>query len=161
MISNQRIAWNRDRPNFTEFERCFLNLVHQYLMQVEENVSADYKEASISRQFPQVLSQLGVIVLTSEAQVKYLTRRGEQLLSQYFPYYESYSLPELLEHWFKHQISLFMYQEKVLFPCFLLHIEQEQRQLLVRLSSSQIREQYLTFFQKNSYTKHQGCSALV
>ena len=148
MILNQRMTWSRDLLNFTECERCFLNLVHQYLMQIEENAPVHNQEQPIFIQLQQVFGQLGAIVMTPEAQVKHLTQRAEQLLSQYFPRYESYSLPEPLKHWFKHQISLLMYRSKVSFPCFSFHVEQAGRQLLVRLSSSQIKEQYLILLEE-------------
>ena len=148
MTLNQRILWSCDRLDFTECERCFLNLVHQYLMQKDEIAPIYNNEQKILTEFKQVFNRLGAIFVTPEAQVKSLTQRGEQLLSQYFPYYESHSLPESLQRWFKHRISLLTSKRKLPFPYFPLHIEQPGKQLLIRLNANPIREQYLILLEE-------------
>ncbi|WP_222427046.1 helix-turn-helix transcriptional regulator [Hyella patelloides] len=117
-------------------------------MQTDEIAPTDKKEQQILTQLKQVFDRLGVIVVTHEAQVKSLTQRGEQLLSHYFPHCESCSLPESLQHWFKHQISLLISKGKIPSSCFPLHIERAGKQLLIRLSSNLIREQYLILLEE-------------
>ena len=57
-------------------------------------------------------------------------------------------MPEPLQHWFKHQISLLTSKEKVPSPCFPLHIEQAEKQLNVRLICDSIGEQYLLLLEE-------------
>ncbi|MDJ0718844.1 MAG: helix-turn-helix transcriptional regulator [Prochloraceae cyanobacterium] len=105
-------------------------------------------EQQILTQLKQVFEQMGLIVVTPEGQVQFMTQRGEQLLNQYFSPYAPHSLPEPLEYWFKHQISLLTSKGKVLSPCLPLHIEQAGKQLLVRLISDLIGEQYLLLLEE-------------
>ena len=144
----QRISLICDRKNPRKCDRCILNLVGQNLMQTDENTSKFNKEEQILTRLKQVLDQLGAIIVTSERQVQFMTQRGEQLLSQYFSSYAPHSLPEPLQHWFKHQISLLTSKDKVPSPCLPLHIEQGGKQLLVRLICDLIGEQYLVLLEE-------------
>ena len=144
----QRISLICDRRNLRKCDRCILNLVRQHLMQTDENTSKFNKEQQILTQFKQVFDQLGAIILTSEGQVQFMTQRGEQLLSQYFSPYAPHSLPEPLQHWFKHQISLLTSKGKVPSPCLPLHIEQAGKRLSVRLISDLINQQYLVLLEE-------------
>jgi hypothetical protein len=62
-----------------------------------------------------------------------MNQRAEQLLSQYFLPSTPHSLPEPLQHWFKHQIAQLTAKGKVPSPCLPLHMEQAERQLPIRL----------------------------
>ena len=144
----QRIALSCDRLIFTKCDRCILNLMRQHLMHTDENTSTFNKEQQILTQLKQVFELLGAIIVTQEGQVQFMTQRGEQLLSQYFSPYAPDSLPEPLQNWFKHQISLLTSQGKVPSPCLPLHIEQAGKQLLVRLIGDLIEEQYLLLLEE-------------
>ncbi len=148
MVLTQRISLSYERRNFTECDRCILNLVRRQLMQTEENTFKFNKEQQILTQLKQVFDRLGAIMVTPEGQVQFMTQRGEQLLSQYFSHYAPHSLPESLQNWFKHQISLLTSNDEVPFPCLSLHIEQAGKQLLVRLTSDLIGEQYLVLLEE-------------
>ncbi len=144
----QRISLSCDRINFSDCDRCLLNLVRQHLMQTDENTPPFNKEQQILTQLKQFFDRLGVIIVTPEGQVQFMTQQGEQLLSQYFSPYAPHSLPEPLQNWFKHQISLLTSKGKVPSPCLPLHIEQPGKQLLVRLTSDLIGEQYLVLLEE-------------
>ncbi len=133
---------------FKKCQGCVLNLVRQHLRQIDENTPTFNKEQQILTQLKQVFELLGAIIVTQEGQVQFMTQRGEQLLSQYFSPYAPDSLPEPLQNWFKHQISLLTSQGKVPSPCLPLHIEQAGKQLLVRLICDLIGEQYFLLLEE-------------
>ncbi len=54
-----------DRRNFTECDRCILNLARQQLMQTEENTLTFNKEQQILTQLKQVFARLGAIAFGS------------------------------------------------------------------------------------------------
>jgi DNA-binding NarL/FixJ family response regulator len=122
--------------------------VRQHLRQTDENDPAFNKEQQILTRLKQVFDRLGAIVVTSEGEAQFMTQRGKQLLSQYFSPYAPHSLPESLQHWFKHQISLLTSNDKVPSPCLPLHIEQAGKQLLVCLICDRIGEQYLVLLEE-------------
>ncbi|WP_246844134.1 helix-turn-helix transcriptional regulator [Hydrocoleum sp. CS-953] len=144
----QRILVSRDRQIVTNYDRCVLNLVGQHLMYTDENTSKFNQEQQILTQFKQVFEQLGAIIVTAEGQLLLITQRGEQLLNQYFSPYTPHSLPEPLQNWFKHQISLLISNGKVSSLCLPLHIEQLGKQLLVRLISNVIGELYILILEE-------------
>jgi DNA-binding CsgD family transcriptional regulator len=117
-------------------------------MQTDKNTFKFNKEQQILTRLKQVFDRLGAIVVTSEGEVQFVTQRGKQLLSQYFSPYAPHSLPEPLQHWFKHQISLLTSKGKFPSPCLPLCIEQAGKRLSVHLSSDLIGEQYLVLLQE-------------
>ncbi len=144
----QRISLICDHKSCTECENCILNLVHQQLRQIDDNTSRFNQEQQILIRLKQVFDLLGVLIVTSEGEVKFLTQRGKQLLSQYFSNYVSNSLPETLQYWLKHQISLLTSKNKVLSSCLPLHIEQAGKRLSIHLISDLIREQYVVLLEE-------------
>ena len=137
-----------DRPHFSKCNRCILNLVRQHLKQIDETTPTFNQEQQILTRLKQVFDRLGVIVVTLEGEVNFMTQRGEQLLSQYFKQKTPNSLPESLQYWFKHQISLLTSNGKVPSSCLPLHIEQAGKQLLLRLTWDLIGEQYLLLLEE-------------
>ncbi len=148
MVLEQRISLSCDRRTSTKCDRCILNLVRQHLKQTEENISKFNKEHQILTQLKQVFDQLGAIMVTHEGQVQFMTYRGEQLLSQYFPPYTPQSLPEPIQNWLNHQISLLSSKNKISSPCIPLHIEQAGKQLVIRLICDLIGEKYLLLLEE-------------
>jgi DNA-binding NarL/FixJ family response regulator len=122
--------------------------VRQHLRQTDENTPTFNKEQQILTQLKQVFDRLGAIVVTSEGEVQFVTQLGKQLLSQYCSTYTPDSLPEPLQHWFKHQILLITSEDKVPSLCLPLHIEQAGKRLSVHLSSDLIGEQYLVLLKE-------------
>ncbi|MDJ0682571.1 MAG: LuxR C-terminal-related transcriptional regulator [Xenococcaceae cyanobacterium MO_167.B52] len=145
----KKILLNCDRNNILKCDHCVLNLVHQQLRQLDKNTSTFSQQQQILTGLKQVFDLLGVLIVTSEGEVKFMTQRGKQLLSQYFSNYVSNSLPEILQNWLKHQISLLTSQSQASYPCFPLHIEQVGKRLSVHLISDLIsREQYLLLWEE-------------
>ncbi|MDJ0647738.1 MAG: helix-turn-helix transcriptional regulator [Xenococcaceae cyanobacterium MO_188.B19] len=147
-MPKQRILLSCDRQNPSKCDRCILNLVRQQLRQIDENTPTFNQEQQILTRLKQVFDLLGVLIVTSEGEVKFMTQRGKQLLSQYFSNYVSNSLPESLQNWLKHQISLLIPRGKVPSPCLPLHIEQAEKRLSVYLIANLIREQYLVLLEE-------------
>ncbi|MGK7916543.1 MAG: response regulator transcription factor [Prochloraceae cyanobacterium] len=115
---------------------------------LESLASSRNQEQQILIQLKQVFDRLSVIVVTSEAQVQFMTQRGEKLLNQYFFPYAPDSLPEPLQNWVKHQIFLLTANGHDSSPCLSLHIEQGGKQLLVRLICDLVGEQYLMLLEE-------------
>ncbi|WP_202804262.1 helix-turn-helix transcriptional regulator [Pleurocapsa sp. PCC 7319] len=134
--------------NWNKCDRCILNLVRQYLMQTDENTSKFNEERQGLTQLKQVFDQLGAIIVTPDGQVQFMTQRGEQLLSRYFSLYDPHSLPELLQSWFKHQISLLISHNDVLCPRSPLYIEQAGKRLSVHIISQLVGEEYLVLLEE-------------
>lgn len=144
----QRISLSCDRRNCTECDRCVLKLVHQPLIETDQNTPKFNQEQKILAQLKQVFDKMGAIVVKADGQVDIMTQRAEQLLSQYCLSHTPQSLPEPLQHWFKHQISLLTSNNKVLSPCLPLHIEQPGKELVIRLISDLIAEQYFLLLEE-------------
>ena len=148
MILKQRIPFICDRQNPPKCDRCILNLVRQQLMQTGGSTSKFNQEQQLLTLLKQVFDQLGAIIVTSQGQVQFITQRGEQLLSQYFDHKTSDSLPESLQHWFKHEILSLTPNSQVPSSCFPLQIEKKGKQLLIRLIANLIGEQYLMLLEE-------------
>ena len=98
----------------------------------------------------QCLSELslGSIILAIDGQVLFMTQRAAQLLSQYFLPCAPPSLPDHLDHWFKHQVSQLTHNGNVL-PSYLpVHMEQSKRKLIIRLIPDPIGEHYLLLLEE-------------
>ncbi|MBE9019771.1 LuxR family transcriptional regulator [Chroococcidiopsis sp. CCALA 051] len=117
-------------------------------MQAEENNSECRQVQQILAQLKQALDRGGASGLAIDGQVLLITQRVEQLLSQYFLSYVLHSLPETLQHWFKHQILQFVHAGDVPSSCLPLHFEQAGRQLLIRLIPDPKGEQYLLLLEE-------------
>ncbi|MGK7898548.1 MAG: response regulator transcription factor [Xenococcus sp. (in: cyanobacteria)] len=145
----QNISLICDRSYPSKCDRCILNLVRQHLRQVDENTPIFDQEQQILTRLKQVFDLLGVFIVTSEGEVKFMTQRGKQLLSQYFSNYVSNSLPEPLQHWLKHQISLLTSDSQASYPCLPLHIEQAGKRLSIHFIANLIsKEQYLLLWEE-------------
>ncbi len=144
----QRIPLSCDRQNIIKCEGCILNIMRQQLRQIDENNPKFHQEQQILTRLKQVFERLGAIMVTSGGEVQFITQRGEQLLSQYFSHYAPHSLPEPIQHWFQHQISLFTSENTVPSPCLPLHIEQAGKELLIRPIADLIGEQYLLLLEE-------------
>lgn len=142
----QRISLSCDRRNYKQRDRCVLKLVHQPLIETDENTPKFNQEQQILTQL-KLFDRMGAIVVKADGQVDIMTHRAEQLLSQYSLSHTPQSLPELLQHWFKHQISL-LTSNNILSPCLPLHIEQGEKELVIRLISDLIAEQYFLLLEE-------------
>ncbi|MEG4803073.1 helix-turn-helix transcriptional regulator [Microcoleus sp. ARI1-B5] len=132
-----------------------LNPMMLQQIQAEANHPGFSKIQQILTQFQQMFDRLGAIVLAVDGQVHFIAQRAEQLLSQYFLSRAPHSLPELLQNWFKQQISSLKFNGNVPSSCLPLHVQQAGKQLSVRLIPEPIGEQYLLLLEEK---KLQGFS---
>lgn len=141
-----------DPSNFTSCDRCILNLLRPQFIQDQKNPNQRSSISQVLRQFKHLLSLEGVISLTPNGEVKFMTERAEHLLNQYFlaPDFlvsASCSLPVLLQHWFNHQISQHEHHGDV-FSCLPLHLEQRDTQLIIHLIRDPIQLYYLLLLEE-------------
>lgn len=129
--------------NCPECHGCILNLLRSHLMEDEENNPECRQIQQILTQFKQVFEQLGLLLVTSNGQVQFMTQQAEHLLRKYFLPYAPHSLPEHLQHWFEHQLAQRLANADVSSPCLPLLIEQAGGQLCIRIVPSSIGDRYL------------------
>ncbi|MGK7909102.1 MAG: LuxR C-terminal-related transcriptional regulator [Synechococcus sp.] len=136
-----------DRQNFTECDRCIINLLRPHLMQEGEANLEDSQIQDVLTQCKQAVERGGAIGVTHDGQVQFVTKRAEILLKQYVASEDSRILPDLVKHWFKHQISQLTFCE-VPSPCLPLHIERDGWQLSVYLVPDPSRDRYLLLLEE-------------
>ncbi len=148
MVLGERFSLSCEHQNFAECDRCIINLLRQHLMQSNENDPTLSQFKQVLTQFKQVFERLGIIIVTPQGHVQLITQKAEKLLSKYSLPNVPNSLPEPLQHCFKHQMSLLTFNDKVLSPCLMLHIEKAGKQLLIYLISDLIGEKYLILLEE-------------
>jgi DNA-binding CsgD family transcriptional regulator len=106
-------------------------------------------------QFRTALENGGVIKLSRDGNVQFMTQQAKHLLSQYFsssyppsPYPSLTSLPLYLKKWFEYQISQLKISSDSPCLCSTLHIEQDERELNIRIIPEQIGEHYLLLLEE-------------
>ena len=134
---------NCDRPNSEKCNHCILNLLRPHLMQADDNSPIFSQIKQILIQVKQALDEGGVIIVAIDGQVRFMTQRAEYLLNQYFLPNISPPLPEVLQHWFNHQVSQLSFNGDGFSPCLSLNIEKGEQELIVNLIPDPTREQYL------------------
>ncbi|TRU95693.1 MAG: LuxR family transcriptional regulator [Microcystis wesenbergii Mw_QC_S_20081001_S30D] len=138
-----------DPPNPTQCDRCVLNLFRSHLMQEEKSELECSQIQQLLAQFRAALNQGGIISLSRTGNVRFMTQRAEQILSQYFPSYSSStSLPLHLKKWFKFQISQLKISSDDPCLCSTLHIEQDEKDLNIRFIPEQMQGHYLLLLEE-------------
>lgn len=148
MAFKQKVSFDCDRSNFSKCDRCILNVLRLYLARADKHNSTSSQSQQILTQFKQILARAGAIGLTPDGQIQFATQRAEQLLNQYFLTCSPHALPELLQHWFTHQISQLSGDNNLPSPCRSLHIEQAEQQLVIRLLPERVGEQYFLLLEE-------------
>lgn len=138
------IAFNRTRPDFRERERLLLNLLRPHLVQAYHNAEAltqMEQELARLRQVEEA-SDRGVILLTREGRVRWMTGRARRQLADYFGRLprSAHRLPEPLERWVQEQRALLAQEAEVPPPREPLVVEREGRRLVVRLVAGRPEE---------------------
>ncbi len=128
--------------------KSYQNCYQHSTLEVESDRTGKDPDTLINVIVKQILDRVGAIVVEIAGQVKFMTQRAEELLSQYFLPHIPYSLPESLQHWFKDQIARLKLNGDVPSRCLPLHIQQAGRQLSVRLIPDPIKEQYLLLLEE-------------
>ena len=143
MVLTREISSSCESRNSPECARCILNLVRRQLMQAGESTPPSNGDREILRRLKEVFAQLGAVVVSSEGQVQFITRRGERLLGQYFPSHAPPSWPEPIRRWFEEHVPSLTAEGPVPLPCLPLQVQQAARQLLVRPMAELSPGQYL------------------
>jgi len=105
------ISLKRKRPDFSERDRSLLQLLRPHLVQAFQNASVVGQLLDESALFGRALDESGhgVIMLTRAGRVRWMSRRAELLMGEYFAgsTHGGNGLPESLHRWVTHQQELF------------------------------------------------------
>jgi ATP/maltotriose-dependent transcriptional regulator MalT len=130
-------------------DRCILEALRPHLTQFTKE---DFEPNDLHRivaQFKNTLENSAVISLSLDGQVKHITKSAEKLLQQYFSFQTSTPLPEVLEKWFEAQLWQLSFHNIGCSQCFSTHIEQGDRQLVMRLIGDPQRKHFLLLLAEN------------
>jgi DNA-binding CsgD family transcriptional regulator len=150
MELTQRAPLSCDRPQASECDRCILNLLRPQLAQAEENKLEGSQIQQLLLQFKQVVEQGGVICLTIDGQVQFMTPSAEHLLREYFLFRDPHALPDPLHQWFKRQITQLTHIGDVPLSISPMHLEQTGRRLVIHLIPDPIRDHYLLLLEEQT-----------
>lgn len=137
-----------DSQKSTKCDRCVLNLLRPHWMQAERNDPTFSQFQPTLTQFKQALDQQGVISLTLDGQVQFITKQAMQLLNQYFLPQNPHALSDMFQNWFKEQI-LQLTMDLNIPTCYLpLRIERSEQQLIIHLIFDPVRKHYLLLLEE-------------
>lgn len=144
------LALHRPQRDFSERDRLVINLLRPHLAQVFQNAQALTQTQQALAELNHTIKQLGAIAIKTNGQVRYMSKRDWDLLMQYFHLtsLQRQCLPDNLQRWLNHQITIISQEENRKTPCRPLVIEQEERQLIVRLIIDQPGAQYLLLLEE-------------
>ncbi|HSF75199.1 MAG TPA: helix-turn-helix transcriptional regulator [Microcoleus sp.] len=128
--------------------KSYQNCYQHSTLEVESDRTNKESDNFIKVLVNQILDRVGAIVVEIAGQVQFITQRAEQLLNHYFLWRAPHSLPELLKHWFKQQISRLTFNGDIQSSCLPFYIQQAGKQLSVRLIPDPIGEQYLLLLEE-------------
>ncbi len=148
MEAKQSIVLSYDRPNFTKCDRCVLNILRSHLVRVDEKNLAFSQIQQLLRQFKQAIDQGSLICLAMDGHVQFMTEQAKRLLNQYFLYQDTQTLPDPLQQWFQDQMRRHQIHGDDPASCLALHVEQAERQLVIRFMPGSIKEQYLLLLEE-------------
>ncbi|MBD2691100.1 LuxR C-terminal-related transcriptional regulator [Anabaena catenula] len=126
---------NRDRRNFNERDRLILNFLRPHLQQAYQNIAAFTQVQEQLNQLNQATEQVGLITLSLDGKVEWISQKAGELLHKYCPISKlPNSLPDILQRWINHQISLLKQLTEISSPVRPFHLEDNGSQLTVRLN---------------------------
>ncbi|RCJ17653.1 hypothetical protein A6S26_30615 [Nostoc sp. ATCC 43529] len=129
------LSINRDRRNFNERDRLILNLIRPHLQQAYQNIAAFTQVQEQLSQLNQATEQVGLIALFLDGKVEWISQKAGELLHKYYPLSKlPNSLPDILQRWINHQISLLKQSTEIPSPVHQLHLEHNGTQLKVKLN---------------------------
>lgn len=150
------LSISRDRPNFNERDRLMLNLIRPHLEQAYQNIAAFAQVQEQLIQLNQATEQVGLIALFIDGKVEWISQKAGELLHKYYPISKSSSsLPDILQRWVNHQVSLLTQFTNIPTPLLPLHLEQNGSRLIVRLSYHAVLKRFyllLDEIESNSFS---------
>jgi DNA-binding CsgD family transcriptional regulator len=127
-------------------DRLILNLLQPHLIQAYQNVCQYQQFQQRIEELQQSLDQCGVVVIDDLGGVQLMTAQAATWLQFYFPNNRNfYQLPELLQSWVKHQIDRLKSVDRLSSSQLPLRLQQENRQLTIRLAIDTPGKKYLIF----------------
>jgi DNA-binding CsgD family transcriptional regulator len=134
----------RQWGTWTERDRLILNLLQPHLIQAYQIANSFQQQQQQFVQFQQSIDQSGMIVLDRTGAVQWMTAQAEQWLCQYFSHFHSLTqLPETLQSWLNHQTACLNTTGDVPSAFLPLRIQQQDCQLVIRLTIEPAAEQYI------------------
>ena len=138
------IALNRSRPDFSERDRCVLNLLRPHLVQAYRNAEAVTRLQEEASLFSVAVEELGraIVCLNTDGRARAMTSQARQWLLRYFQHDSPRAtrLPNALEQWIKQQDCLLSRRDDVPPPREPLIIAKDTRRLIIRLVASSERK---------------------
>jgi DNA-binding CsgD family transcriptional regulator len=128
-------------------DRLILNLLQPHAIQAYQNVCQYQQLQQQIAQLKQSLDRCGVVLIDDLGRVQLMTAQAATWLQFYFPDNRNfYQLPELLQSWVNHQIDRLKSVNNLSSPQLPLRLQQENRQLTIRLSIDTPGKKYMLFF---------------
>jgi DNA-binding CsgD family transcriptional regulator len=150
-VTSVAIALNRSQRNFTERERLLLNLLRPHLIQAYWNAQHNNNLHQQVARLQQSIDHLGIIILDTSGQVQTSTTQATQYLTQYFPAPPLFGkLPEHLQSWVNYQIACFTQATDHAAPPLPMRIEQNGKQLVLRLTRDLAHDQYVLIMEEQA-----------
>ncbi len=144
-------SFHRSQPNFTERDRLILNLICPHLFQAYCNAQHYQQLQKELNQLQHALNHLSLVSLNSEGQVQWITPQAVVWLETYFSKpTSSLQLPEHLWAWVKYQISNITEKTDLPGTWLPLRIQQDDKQLVIRLVIEQNTERYLLLLEEQT-----------
>jgi DNA-binding CsgD family transcriptional regulator len=149
-LSIAGIALNRSQRNFTDRDRLLLNLLRPHLLQAYCNAQRYHQVQQRLTQLQQSLTHLGLIILDTSGQIELITPQASQYLYAYFgKTLELGQLPALLWAWLRHQVASIQTLDQPT-SCLPLHIEQNDKQLVIHLVVESVQGRYLLLLEEHT-----------
>ncbi|MBD2026813.1 helix-turn-helix transcriptional regulator [Leptolyngbya sp. FACHB-711] len=144
------LALHRPQRDFSERDRLIINLLRPHLAQAFQNAQALTQTQQALAELNHTIEQLGAIAIATNGQVRHMSKRAWELLVQYFQpaSLQSQHLPDNLQRWLNHQIAILSRGKNLEIPCRPLVMQQEERQLIVRLIVDRPGEWYLLLLEE-------------
>jgi DNA-binding CsgD family transcriptional regulator len=145
------VSLNRDRRSFTERDRLILNLLRPHLSQAYCNVQHYQQLQQELSQLQQSFNYLGLVTLDAKGQVQSIAPQAIVWLETYFSKpIGSHQLPDHLWSWVKHQIAELIKNPNLPKAGLPLRIQQEGKELVIRLAIEQLGERYLLLLEEQT-----------
>ncbi|MGP1385927.1 MAG: response regulator transcription factor [Thainema sp.] len=100
------------------------------------------------RQFKKFFEEIGLLVVSIDGQIQFLTQQADYLLHKYALFHESRTLSDLIQHWFKYQVAQRLAMGNVRACNIPLTIEKTEESLVIRFIPDESRNQYLLLLEE-------------
>ncbi|WP_310486727.1 helix-turn-helix transcriptional regulator [Chamaesiphon sp. VAR_69_metabat_338] len=142
---------SRPSRSFTERDRLILNLLRPHLSQAYTNVQQYHQLQQDLNLVRQSLHQLGAIVLDGNVRITSIAPQAIIWLETYFEKATCWlQLPDRLRSWVKYQVTCLMQNPDLPAACLPLRIQQDGRELTIRLIIESPGARYLLLLEEQT-----------